>query len=294
MNSRLPAFALLTLLLALSHAHGQASDASYQQSVSPASTSLTISTSSSVVGLESPPTLTAAVAYPATGQTTGNVTFTVESGSTVVATGTVGVNLTGLASWVPSLPTCSYTIHAAYSGDSNLLGSASGVINQTVLGPEDFSLSASPLSIAQGQSAAAPVSVTSINGFHGVISFTCATPTSEVDCESLPGSLSVPASTGVTLPSTSAGDVSLNVTTFPTTVQHAAIAGAFLLSLLSLRRRRRRLLPASAALALLLTGCGTPTRYVQHDGTPKGSYSITVTGTSGQLSHSQTVLLTVR
>jgi len=293
MNSRLPAFALLTLLLALS-AHGQASDASYQQSVSQAPTSLTISTSSSVVGLESPPTLTAAVAYPATGQTTGNVTFTVESGSAVVATGTVGVNLTGLASWVPSLPAGSYTIHAAYSGDSNLLGSVSGVINQTVLGPEDFSLSSSPLSVAQGQSAAAPVSVTSINGFHGVISFTCATPTSEVDCGLLPGSISVPAPAGVTLPSTSAGNVSLNVTTFPTTVQHAGIAGAFLLSLLSFKRRKRRFVPASAALALLLTGCGTGTRYVQHDGTPKGSYSITVTGTSGQLSHSQAVLVTVQ
>ncbi len=176
MNSRLPAFALLTLLLALSHAHGQASDASYQQSVSQAPTSLTISTSSSVVGLESPPTLTAAVAYPATGQATGNVTFTVESGSTVVATGTVGVNLTGrrvgfhlcqraATRFMP--PTVAIPI-------SWVVGS--GVINQTVLGPEDFSLSASPLSVAQGQSAAAPVSVTSINGFHGVISFTCATP----------------------------------------------------------------------------------------------------------------------
>jgi len=47
-------------------------------------------------------------------------------------------------------------------------------------------------------------------------------------------------------------------------------------------------------LCLLLTGCGTGTRYVQHDGTPKGTYSITVTGTSGKLSHTQTVLVTVR
>ena len=295
MNCRLPAFALLTLLLALSHAHGQASDASYQQSVSLAPTSVTISTSSSVVRLESPPTLTAAVAYPASGQANGKVTFTVESGSTVVATGTVGVNLTGQASWIPSLPTGTYTIHAVYSGDSNLLFSGSASISQTVLGSEDFSLSAVPLSVAQGQSAAAPISVTSINGFHGAIAFSCASPSSAVDCSLLPSALSVPAPVAQTAPSASAGNVVLNVATFATTVEHAGLLGALLLGFLPTRRRRRRLLlSGSVALALLLTGCGTGTRYVQHDGTPKGTYSIAVTGTSGKLSHTQTVLVTVR
>ena len=50
----------------------------------------------------------------------------------------------------------------------------------------------------------------------------------------------------------------------------------------------------AVTLALLLTGCGTGTRYIQQDGTPKGTYSVTVTGTSGTLSHTQTVLVTVR
>lgn len=295
MNCRLPAFAIFTLLLALSQAYGQASGASYQQSISQAPTALTLNTSSSVVGLESPPTLSAVVAYPASGQTTGSVTFTVESGSTVVATGSAPVNLTGVATWVPSLQTGTFTIHAVYSGDSNLLGSTSLAISQTVLGTEDFSLSASPLSVAQGQSAAAPISVTSINGFHGVIAFSCASPSSEVDCGLLHSALSVPAPVAQTAPSAFAGNVVLNVTTFATTVQHAGLLGALLLGFLSTSRRRRRLLlSGSAALALLLTGCGTGTRYVQHDGTPKGTYSITVTGTSGKLSHSQTVLVTVR
>ena len=50
MNLRLSAFALLTFLLAISQAHGQASDASYQQSISQAPTSLTINTSSLLWG----------------------------------------------------------------------------------------------------------------------------------------------------------------------------------------------------------------------------------------------------
>jgi hypothetical protein len=294
MNFRLPAFALLTFLLALSHAYGQASGGSYQENISQAPTSVTLNSSSSVVGLESPPTLSAVIAFPSSGQTTGNVTFTVENGSAVVATSTVPVELTGVARWAPSLPTGTFTIVAFYSGDSNLLGSTSPVISQTVLGHEDFSFSASQFSVAQGQSAATPVSVTSINGFHGVIAFSCASPSSEVDCDLVPGSLSVPAPSGPTVPSAPAGDVALDVTTFPTTVEHAGLFGALLLGLLSAGRRKRLVLLGSAMLALLLTGCGTETRYLQHDGTPKGTYSITVTGTSGKLSHTQTVLVTVR
>jgi hypothetical protein len=282
------------LLLALSPAYGQASGASYQQSISQAPTALMLNTSSSVVGLESPPTLSAVVAFPASGQTTGSVTFTVESGGTVVATGTTPVNLTGVATWVPSLQTGTFTIHADYSDDSNLLGSFSPAISQTVLGHEDFSLSAAPLSVAQGQSAAAPILVTSINGFRGVIAFSCASPSSEVDCGLLPSDLSVPAPISQTAPSASAGNVALKVATFATTVEHAGLFGALLLGLLSIRRRRRLLLPGSAVLALLLTACGTGTRYVQHDGTPKGTYSVTVTGTAGKLSHTQTVLVTVQ
>jgi hypothetical protein len=294
MNFRLPAFALLTLLLALSQAYGQASGASYQQSIRQAPTALNINTSSSVVGLESPPTLSAVVAFPNSGQTTGNVKFTVQNGSTVVATGTAPVNLTGMATWTPSLPTGTFSIFAIYSGDSNLLGSTSPAISQTVLGPPDFSFSASPFSVAQGQSAAAPISVTSINGFHGTIAFSCASQSSEVDCGLLPSALSVPAPVAQTTPSASAGNVALNVTTFSTTVEHAGMFGAYLLCLLSSTRRKRRVLLAAATLCLLLTGCGTGTRYVQQDGTPKGTYSITVTGTSGKLSHTQTVLVTVR
>jgi hypothetical protein len=270
------------------------SGASYLETISQAPTSVTLNSSSSVVALETPPTLSAVVSFPNSGQTTGNVIFTVENGSAVVATGTAPVNLTGLATWSPSLPSGTFTIFAVYSGDSNLLGSTSPAIPQTVLGPADFSFSVSPFSVAQGQSAATPVSVTAINGFHGTIAFSCASQSSEVDCGLLPNALMVPAPVAQTTTSASAGNVALSATTFATTVQKAGLFGAFLLSILRFNRRKRLVLLAAVALALLLIGCGTGTRYVQQDGTPKGTYSITVTGTSGKLSHTQTVLVTVR
>jgi hypothetical protein len=266
---------------------------SYLQNIDQSPTTLTLNSSSSVTGLESPLTLSALVSYPRSGQTTGNVTFTVVNGSAVVATGTAPVNLTGVATWSPSLPSGEFTVFAVYSGDSNLLGSTSQAISQTVLGPADFSFSVSPLSVGQGQTAVTPISVTALNGFHGTIAWSCASQ-STVDCGFSPSVLNVPLSAAQTTTPASVGNVVLSVTALATTVERAGLLGSFLFSFLSFRRRRHLILPSAVMLTLLLTSCGTGTRYIQRDGTPKGTYSITVTGTSGKLSHTQTVLVTVR
>jgi len=294
MNFRLSALALLTVLLSLPYAYGQTSVTSYLENVNQASTTIAINSSSSVVGLEIPPTLSAVVSYPKSGLTTGNVTFIVENGSTAVATNTVPVNLMGEASWSPALPTGTFTIFAVYSGDSNLLGSTSPAISQTVLGPPDFSLSASQFSVSMDQTADTPIKVTAINGFHGTITFSCASPSSTIDCALSPSDLAVPLPAGPTSTSVSAGTVALSATTFATTVKKAGLLGAFLLGCMSFKRRKQLALLGAVTLTLLLTSCGVGTRYLQRDGTPKGTYSITVTGTSGKLSHTQTVLLTVR
>jgi hypothetical protein len=270
------------------------SGASYLETIDQAPTTLALRSSSSVVDLETPLTLSAVVSYPQSGQITGIVTFTVENGSSVVATSTAQVNLTGVATWSPSLPSGTFTIFAVYNGDSNLLGSTSPAISQSVLGTPDFSLAVSQFSVAQGQTGVTPVTVTAINGFHSTITFSCASPSSEMDCGLSPTVLTVPAPASQTSTSAPAGSVELSVTTFATTVGKAGLLGAFLLSFLSFKRRKHLALPGAVMLALLLTGCGTGTRYVQQDGTPKGTYSVTVTGTSGTLSHTQIVLVTVR
>jgi Bacterial Ig-like domain (group 3) len=295
MNSRLPALALLMVLLSLSHAYGQASVASYFETINQAPTTLSLNSSAPVAGLQGPLTLSAVVSYPQSGRIAGNVTFTAESGGTVVATGTVPVGLSGVAAWSPSLPSGEFSIYAVYSGDSNLLGSTSLAISQTVLGMPDFSLSASSISVFQGQSGSTPIKVTATNGFQGTITFSCASPSSSIECAMSPNGLTVPAPSGQTITSVPGGSIALSVTTFATTVEHAGLAGALVLGLFSIKRRRKQLaLLGALMLILLLTSCGDGTRYVQHDGTPKGTYSITVTGTSGTLRHMQTVLLTVR
>jgi hypothetical protein len=293
MNLKLPALALLSVLLSAPIVHGQMSGATYLERIDQSPTSVTLNSSSSVVGLIDPLTVSAFVSYPKSGQTTGNVTFTVVNGSAVVATGTAPVNLTGVATWSPSLPNGEFTVFAVYSGDSNLLGSTSQAISQTVLGPADFSFSVSQLSVGQGQTAVTPISVTALNGFHGTIAWSCVSQ-STVDCGFSPSVLNVPLSAAQTTTPASVGNVVLSVTALATTVERAGLLGSFLFSFLSFRRRRHLILPSAVMLTLLLTGCGTGTRYIQRDGTPKGTYSVTVTGTSGKLSHTQTVLVTVR
>jgi hypothetical protein len=85
-----------------------------------------------------------------------------------------------------------------------------------------------------------------------------------------------------------------------TTVNTLAGLGGFF-GLLGVTRRSRRaiiirkyLLVATALLSIAaLVSCGAP-RYQQTNGTPKGTYAIQVTATSGQISHQGTLTMTVQ
>jgi hypothetical protein len=110
----------------------------------------------------------------------------------------------------------------------------------------------------------------------------------------LPAVVTVPTPVGLVTASAPGGQASFNVTTIATTVTHASLIGVFVLSLASINRKRKYLLMLAVAMLGLTVGCGTRTRYLQTDGTPKGTYAITVTGASGALSHTKTVLVTVR
>jgi hypothetical protein len=298
MKRLVTALALITLIWAVPHAVGQTagtpSGLSYVQTIKRAATSTTLNSSSSVVGPTDPLTLTAVLSYPTSGQATGNVTFAVDNGSTPVGNYTAPV-LNGVATLATLLPTGTLTITATYSGDANLLGSSSAAITLNVLGPADFDFSVSPLSVTQGQTGSATTPVTSLNGFHGSITFTCASPITTLGCGFLPTSLAVPTPVGQVNASAPAGSLAFSVTTIATTVERAGLIGAFFLSFMSFRQRRKYfVMLAVATLFVMMVGCGTSTRYLQEDGTPKGTYSVTVTGMSGSLSHTKTVLVTVR
>ncbi len=158
--------------------------------------------------------------------------------------------------------------------------------------PQQFTLTPTAASfiVAQGASVDATVTVTLANGFTGTIIFKCIEPPNMVG------------STCTAPPQTNAaGQVSFNIsTTLPTvgSLQHSdrrmgIFYAALLPGLLGIfvaggsRRSRRgmRLLGLTLALGfstLWLGSCGGTTNTTNsHPGTAKGTYTITVTGTSG-------------
>nr|WP_278045567.1 Ig-like domain-containing protein [Edaphobacter modestus] len=229
---------------------------------------------------------------------TGSIAFTLTpSDGSHPLTGLADV-ASGAASWSSVPPIGTYTISAAYSGDSNYLRqTASG--NGTVLAPDsgsgtvlapDFAFTASAMSIKQGQTLTSNIAVTPINGFAGTVRFTCSAPTS-LGC-SFPSE-----SQTVSLNGHGAGGPSpqLTITAYPG--QFTAISALFMVGF-AFNSRRKRKFGAGVVTAclglLLLTGCGTTgTQSGWKPITPKGTYHVTLTGVSGAIQHSKQVNITV-
>jgi hypothetical protein len=171
-------------------------------------------------------------------------------------------------------------------------------------GNPTFSLAATAasFSVAQGSSVDATVKLTFQGGFTGTVTFTCTDPATASMC-------SVPPSTNA------AGQVSFHITTTAPTAQlrtpvngRGAIYYAMLLPGLvglaftgaarkaSLRHMRfLGLMIALGVSAMWLSSCGSGSSgSTGNPGTPKGTYQITVTGTSGGTSNSANFNLIVQ
>jgi uncharacterized repeat protein (TIGR01451 family) len=192
------------------------------------------------------------------------------------------------------------------SNDPNVSNNQS--MAQVTVGPApDFSVTApaSSQTVQPGGTATYTVTVTPSNGFTGSVSWACTGLPAGAICSASPNPLAVsgssPVQTTLTLQTLSPSRSFLpgvnwlpeqrrTVPVWPLTW----VAASLIIMVLLKSRRMRVAAPVSVCLGLVLllsVGCGGASPH--QSGTPKGTYNITVTATSGQTSHSSTVTLVV-
>jgi Bacterial Ig-like domain (group 3)/FG-GAP-like repeat len=273
---------------------------------------LTLSSSLTSAGQGTPVTLTAAIKQNIIGPVAqGTVSF--YANQTLLSTQTVA---NGSASFTTSgLPLGSEAITATYSGDpSHNVATASLTVAITAVTPA-FALSGpSPaaISLTQGATGTVTLSLAANSTFIGAIQFTCSGAPSESSCNITPAS--------ITLTPGQAATLSAVVATTPPNNTYQAkheehspwspvLGTASLAGLVCFLWPRRRRFPRSASLlaiatlalgiSTVMTGCGGGTKKVtvpqgnQYAGTPPGTSSLTITATSGSISQTQTIALTV-
>jgi hypothetical protein len=265
------------------------------------STSVTSSNNPSIFG--SAVTFTATVTSSATSIPTGTVTF--QDGVATLGTGMLSGGNATLAT--SALVGGVHSITAIYGGDANFANSTSPGLTQTVA---DFSLSVSPTAEAAtaGSTSTYGITITPQGGFSQTISFQCSGAPMLAVCTA-PGSLSP---TGG-----SYAPFNITVTTMaqslvpPGTILRwpwaglrigltwllALVACAILSKFAAPRRGYVWQVSGVAMFVLLLcAGCTgvAGSSSTPKAGTPPGTYTLTLTGTSGSLSHNTMLTLTVK
>jgi hypothetical protein len=227
-------------------------------------------------------------------------------GGTVTYVGTPYNTTTGAfaslqATLTTTLPIANGIITAQFGSDPNYASSSAAA-------PPDFSftpnLAAFNIS-SPGQSGTTTLTVGPISGFTGTVNFTCAVPGTmrEATCSlsptSLPPGLTTVLTVNTTASHTAGGVIGPNGWMM---LGGGTLLGCLLFLIIPARQRRLKL-AFGLACVLLLTigtfGCGGgssgggggPTT---DPGTAVGTYSVSVTATSGAISHTTNVSVTVQ
>lgn len=220
-------------------------------------------------------------------------------GSSTVGVGVVEVDLT------PTIPVVSSQITVSGVVSANG-GPVSAPLAQPPATITDFKIDAtiSPATITAGDKTAVTVTLTPVPTYTATISMTDS---------NLPNATTATfTSSSVSMSGTSQATTTLNIATTPRPVTSGSLLRRHLfyatwlpvggLSLLGLGvgvgYKRRRwlagvLLGLIAGIILLQGACGSTSSQTSSGGTPAGTYSIIITGSSGSVSHNTTVLLTV-
>jgi hypothetical protein len=210
------------------------------------------------------------------------------------------------------------TTSGALSGTLSITDNATGspqVVSLEGNQSASFSLtgagsSSTSATVTPGQTATFSLNVTGTNGFSGAVNFTCSGAPAGATCTASPnpanisGAAAVPVTVNViTQAATAAVPVGTTWPRLPDALCVALlfeVALAFLLLALSKRRAiSRKAIPALLALGIataICIGCGggsSPSNQPGNSGTPSGNYTLVLTATSGSVSESMNLTLTV-
>jgi hypothetical protein len=309
-----PAAAMLIGVTYSGDANYAAASASFSENVTLVSTTTIVTASTTTVAQNSPVTFTAQVNPAAMGLAplTGSVQFTANG----VIIGNLGLS-SDQAQLTATLPTPGQIqVQATYSGDLNYTSSA-GTATETVTPAPDFSVTASGTmaqTVNAGQTAtfANTITVAPLNGFSSQVNMACSLPSAAMGtvCSVTPNSFNKGSGTATVTVTTTARGLLPPIrpprpfvpTRFLVPVCFLFVV-ALILFAFGARSRRDRVafsIPATCILFFLLlqsSGCGgggsgmtSPPPPV---GTPAGSYTVTISGTSGATTHTATTTLVV-
>jgi len=155
----------------------------------------------------------------------------------------------------------------------------------------DFTVSAPSATINAGSTATIAVTVGSLGGFTGAVTLSCSGTIPQGSCSAPSSAVTAPGTANVMV--TTHGSLTPPTSTKrpPISMQQVALAVLALMLLLILpttRRFRTRLgLAGAAALLVVVAGCAGNLR------TPSGTYPVTITGTSGSVTHAVVVNVVV-
>ena len=258
-------------------------------------TALAVSTTSANAGTSITLTATVSSNVNTTGGLAGPTqTVAFYSGTTLLGLG--AVNSAGVAIYkTTALPSGQDSITAQYVGDSNFLTSTSAAQTIAIATPTfTFTLPSSSFTVASGQSVSTTVSLTSVGGYVGTVSFSCSKLPVYTSCIFLPNPVSLTAN--------SAASVFVVIQTNAPSLAYLLLpAGLFFAGFLAKRKKWNKHSQVWLGGVLLavglcaISGCGSQGNPNEAPlSTPAGGSTFTITATDGTVTQSGNYLLTVQ
>ncbi len=274
-------------------------------------------TTTAVTSSLNPSTAGASVTFSATvtSATAGTITGTATFFDGATQLGTPVTISGGMAAYTTStLTQATHSITAQYSGDTNYAASTSPPVSQVVNAASagDFSVSIAPtsLTVKQGSSGTVAVSIAPLKGSTETVTLGCsqlpanatcsfASPTVTLDgthTATVMATINTKSSSGMLLGPGGATSDSPRQAPLPASWQLVASLFAAIGSLVLIRTSRNRVWRLALAMVLLILPALSITACSNMAGgndTGKGTYAVTVTGTSGATTHGASLTLTV-